>query len=80
MLPTLGVTAEVKTNVGEGEPTTISNTVGIIADRYAGGICARLSKITANYIAPGDFTNYYHHVANSRFIDTRNTGIILKLD
>lgn len=79
LLPTLGVTAEVKTHVGEGDPTTISNVVGIIYDRYTAGLTARLDKITANYIAPGDFTNYFHHVANSRFIDTRNTGIILKL-
>ena len=79
LLPTLGVTAEVKTHEGEGEPVTVENVVGIIYDRYTAGLTARLDKITANYIAPGDFTNYFHHVANSRFIDTRNTGIILKL-
>ena len=79
LLPTLGVTAEVKTHEGEGEAVTVENVVGIIYDRYTAGLTARLDKITANYIAPGDFTNYFHHVANSRFIDTRNTGIILKL-
>lgn len=85
LLPNLGVTAQVKAHWGENEgtpvdPVSIKGVVGLIYDRYSAGLCARLSKITATYIAPGDFTNYYHHVANSRFIDTRNTGIVLTLD
>ena len=80
MLPSLGVTAEVKTNVGEVSPVTVSSCVALIADRYAGGVSARLDKITAQYIANGDYTTYFHHIANSRFIDTRNTGIVLCLD
>lgn len=80
MLPTLGVTAEVKTNVGEASPVTVSGVVGTIFDRYTAGITARLDKITAQYIANGDYTTYFHHIANSRFIDTRNTGIVLCLD
>ena len=80
MLPTLGVTAEVKTNVGEASPVTISGVVGTIFDRYTAGLTARLDKITAQYIANGDYTTYFHHIANSRFIDTRNTGIVLCLD
>ena len=80
MLPSLGVTAEVKTNVGEASPVTVSSCVALIADRYAGGVSARLDKITAQYIANGDYTTYFHHIANSRFIDTRNTGIVLCLD
>ena len=80
MLPTLGVTAEVKTNVGEASPVTVSGVVGTIFDRYTAGLTARLDKITAQYIATGDYTTYFHHIANSRFIDTRNTGIVLCLD
>lgn len=80
MLPTLGVTAEVKTNVGEADPVTVSLCVGLLADRFAGGVSARIDKITAQYIANGDYTTYFHHIANSRFIDTRNTGIVLCLD
>lgn len=79
LLPTLGVTAEVVTKVGEAEPVTVSNVVGLIYDRYTAGLTARLDKITAQYIANGDYTTYFHHVANSRFIDTRNTAIALKL-
>lgn len=80
MLPSLGVTAEVKTNVGEASPVTVSGCVALIADRYSGGLSSRLEKITAQYIANGDYTTYFHHIANSRFIDTRNTGIVLCLD
>ena len=80
MLPSLGATAEVKTNVGEASPVTVSGVVGTIFDRYTAGLTARLDKITAQYIANGDYTTYFHHIANSRFIDTRNTGIVLCLD
>jgi hypothetical protein len=80
LLPSLGVTAEVKTNVGEADPVTVSGCIGLIADRFSGGVSARIDKITAQYIANGDYTTYFHHIANSRFIDTRNTGIVLCLD
>lgn len=80
LLPTLGVTAEVKTKVGDNPEVTVSNCVGYITDFLSMGLTARLSKITAQYIANGDYTTYFNHVANSRFIDTRNTGIILTLD
>lgn len=80
LLPSLGVTAEVKTHVGEGASATVENVVGIIYDRYTAGLTARLDKITAQYIANGDYTTYFHHVFNSRFIDTRNTAVILTLN
>lgn len=80
LLPTLGVTAEVKSKVGDDPEVTVSNCVGYITDFLSMGVTARLNKITAQYIANGDYTTYFNHVANSRFIDTRNTGIILTLD
>jgi hypothetical protein len=79
LLPTLGVTAEVKTQIGDAEPVTISNIISVIFDRTSCGLCSRLDKITAQYIANGDYTTYFHHVANSRFIDTRNTAVVLRL-
>ena len=79
LLPSLAETAEVVTKVGEGDPTTISNIVAVITDRLACGLTARLDKVTAQYIANGDYTTYFHHIANSRFIDTRNTAIVLRL-
>ena len=79
LLPSLGETAEIVTKIGDGEPTTISNVVGMIYDRYTAGLTARLSKVTASYIGAEDFTTYFHHIANSRFVDTRNTAIMLQL-
>jgi hypothetical protein len=81
LLPSLGVTAEVKQN-NPDDPTTpivISDVIACIFDRTTCGLTSRISKITAQYIANGDYTTYFHHVANSRFIDTRNTGIIVRL-
>lgn len=81
LLPSLGVTAEVKVDNGVGEdPTTISNVVSVIHDRFTCGMTARLDKITASYIPKGDFTTYFHHIAKSQFIDTRNTAIVLTLN
>ena len=79
LLPSLSETAEIVTKVDDEEPVTISNCVGMIYDRFTAGLTARLSKVTASYIGSEDFTNYYHHIANSRFIDNRNTAILLQL-
>lgn len=84
LLTSLGVTAQVKTHYGVEsdtpvDPVSIKGIVGVIFDRYTAGLTARLDKITAQYIANGDYTTYFHHIANSRFIDTRNTGIVLQL-
>lgn len=78
LLPSLGVTAEVKTTDGENE-STVSGVVGIIHDRMSGGMTARLEKTTADYIPKGDFTNYFTHIGTSRFVDTRNSAIVLSL-
>ena len=79
LLPTLGASAEVKTHVGEGESTTIDKIVCVLHDRLSCGVTARLDKITAQYIANGDYTTYFHHIANSRFVDTRNAALVLRL-
>lgn len=79
LLPSLGVTAEVKNTV-DGTDTTVSNVIGVIHDRFACGMTSRLDKVTADYIGRGDFTTYFHHIAKSSFVDTRNTAIVLTLN
>ena len=79
LLPSLGVTSEVVATINN-EDVTFSNVVGVIHDRYTCGMTSRLDKITAAYIPKGDFTTYFHHIAKSQFIDTRNTAIILTLN
>lgn len=84
VLPNLGETAEIATISGyvEDVPTevNINNIVTVIHDKYAGGYTARIDKITAQYIAPGDYTTYFHHVGTSRFVDTRNNAVVLTLN
>lgn len=79
ILPTLGVTSQVVVTDGE-DTTTVNNTVGIIHDRYSAGYTARLEKVTAQYIANGDYTTYFHHIGTSRFVDTRNNAVVLTLN
>ena len=81
LLPSLGVTAEVKYQGADDESaTTISSVAAVLYDRYSCGLTARLSKTTSSYIGAEDFTNYYHHIANSRFVDPRNAAVVLALD
>ena len=84
ILPNLGETAEISAITGyvEDVPTevNINNIVGVIHDRYSGGFTSRIDKITAQYIANGDYTTYFHHVGTSRFVDTRNNAIVLTLN
>lgn len=81
LLPSLGVTAEIKYQGEDDETaTTISSIGAVLYDRYSCGLTARLSKITSSYIGSEDFTNYYHHIARSSFVDPRNAAVVLALD
>ena len=79
LLPTLGTTAQIKVTDGE-ETTTLDNVIVQVFDKFSCGISSRLDKVTAQYIANGDFTNYYHHIIHRRFVDTRNSSITILLD
>lgn len=73
---------EIKETVadsGAGATTTISHVVGLIFDKYTMGITDKLNKTTAQYVAQGDFNTFYHHIAKSYWLDTRDTGIVLCL-
>lgn len=81
LLPSLGVTAEVKyQDEDDAEATTISSVGAVIYDRFSCGVTARMNKVNAQIIGRGDFTTYYHNVAQSRFVDTRQSAIVLALD
>lgn len=64
---------------GSGATVTINNVVGLIFDKYTMGITDKLNKVTADYVPQGDFNTFYHHMAKSYWIDTRDTGILLCL-
>ena len=64
----------------EDDVENVENVVGMIYDRYSCGLTARLDKVTAQYIANGDYTTYFHHVISRYFVDTRNNALILTLN
>ena len=70
---------EVVQKTGAENVVTVKHIVGIVYDRLAAGITNRLDKTTSDYIAKGDFTTMFHHVAKDLWIDPRNSAIILTL-
>lgn len=81
LVPTISATSthdEIVETVGEDD-VTISHMVSIIYSRESCGITTKLDKVTSDYIAKGDFTTFYHHMANQYWVDTRETAIILCL-
>lgn len=69
----------VETTADVGDPTTINHVVGVIYDRYSAFLTNKLDKTTSKYVPEEDFTTFFHHVAKSCAIDTRNTAVALLL-
>lgn len=69
---------EIVEVVGDAS-TTISHVVGLVFDKYSAAITNRLNKTTTDYIAKGDFNQYFHHIANDYTVDTRDSAILLCL-
>ena len=67
------VTADV------GDPTTINHVVGVIYDKYSAFLTNKLDKTTSKYVPEEDFTTFFHHIAKSAAIDTRNCAVALLL-
>ena len=76
MLPTL---QDVSKSTLAGDKT-INNVIGIIYDIDSIGITTFLDKVTSEYVGAEGFTNYFHHMANNYFYDTRFGSVILTLD
>lgn len=76
MLPTLNDVCLIKLDSGD-----IDNVVGIIYDSVgACGIENVADKVTSQYIGSEGFTNYYHHMSNRYYVDTRFGSVILTLN
>lgn len=58
---------------------TVDHVVGLIYTKYSGGIREILNKTTTDYIAKGDFNQFFHHVGKEHFIDERESCISLVL-
>lgn len=64
---------------GSGQTVTIDHVVGVIYSKYSGGIRERLNKTTTDYIAKGDFNNFFHHLVKDWFICEDEVSINLVL-
>lgn len=64
---------------GSGQTITIDHCVGIIYSKFSGGIRNRLTKTTTDYIAKGDFNQFFHHLCRDWFIDESDVTISLVL-
>lgn len=70
---------ETETDGAGTKTTTIDHVVGVFYDRYSAFLTSKLDKTTTKYVPEGDFTTFFHHVAKSASIDTRNTAVVLLL-
>lgn len=75
MLPTLNDVSLIKLDSGD-----IDNVVGLIYDRLSVGIENVADVVTSGFVPAGNFTNYFHHMSNRYFMDTRFGSVILTLD
>lgn len=70
---------ETETSGESTKTTTINHVVALFYDKYAAFLTNKLDKTTTKYVPEGDFTTFFHHIAKSAAIDTRNTAVILTL-
>lgn len=63
-----------------GTPKTISNIVGVLYDRMAMGITLDKRKVTSNYIAPTDTTNYFYHSLVNYIVNDNYPIVIFAMD
>lgn len=59
---------------------TINHIVGLIYSKWSCFITDKLNKTTTDYIAKGDFNQYFHHVVKSYAIDERDMAIAITLN
>lgn len=70
---------QIVETTGTDTSTTIDHVVGIVYDKYAAFLTNKLDKTTSKYVPEEDFTTFFHHIAKSCAIDTRNCAVALIL-
>lgn len=61
-------------------PKTISNIIGVLYDRMAMGITLDKRKVTSNYSAPTDTTNYFYHSLVNYIVNDNYPIVVFALD
>lgn len=83
LIPSLGVTSEVKSTDGATEDETIvtvSNVVGIIYDNMAAKAYVTPLPLAQEIVGAGRFINYYDDEIGKRLVDSRNAAVIFTLN
>lgn len=83
MLTPLSIAGQIHTNITGVETTgdiEIENCIGVIYDKYAVGVTAHPEKVTSQYNAKGDFTNYFRRVWSQFYTCANQNAIVLTLE
>lgn len=79
LLPSLATVSQIVDRSGDS-PVTYSNIVGVIYDTYSCGMTLKCQKVTSDYVAGGDFTNFFSHFIGQSFINEFNNAVVLTLN
>lgn len=79
ILPALATVSQIVDDSGDST-VTYDNVVGIIYDKFSCGMTLKCSKVTSDYVAGGDFTNFFSHFIGQSFINEFNNAIVLTLE
>lgn len=83
LIPSLGVTAQVKETDGATEDptiTTVSNVVGVIYDKLGCACTSTPLPLAQEVVGAGRFINYYDDEETQKFVDPRNSAVIFTLN
>lgn len=83
LIPTLGVTAEIKTTDGaEDDETiiTVSNVIGVVFAKDACACSSTPMPIAIEEVGGGRFINYFDDEVTGQFVDSRNAAVIFTLN
>lgn len=82
MLPSVGSGSlhdQVVEQTGDATTVTIDHIAMVLYDKYSVFMTEKLEKTTSEYVGAEDFTTFFHHIAKSLALDTRNSAIVLTL-
>ena len=82
LIPDMSKIGQIVTDIdGDGTATTINYAVCMIHDKYqACGITSHEEKVTAQYNAKGDFTNYFRRIWAQYFVATNQNALLITLE
>lgn len=80
MLTPLSIAGQIHTSLNGSDDVEIENCIGVIYDKFAVGVTSHPEKVTSQYNAKGDFTNYFRRIWANVFVATNQNAIVLTLE